>query len=197
MNKTHEPWPYCLPIFRRSHSASSPDGRWMAEIAQASEVAMSCRTSGDLIVSNGLKLDWCNPSFIWSDDSRYLAVPRYVIRFGIIRRQRMVVIDVRERVAYASPKGAFYFQPESFIGGTLVAVREPFHAAERITWRIPEALSAFAPIKSDSKVRMTYAKWQRYSAFNQPSPAPTGLPSVLPALAPAGRAPFSPDQGPP
>ena len=40
-----EPWPYNLPIFRRSHREVSPDGSVVAEIAQAFEVSMSNPTA--------------------------------------------------------------------------------------------------------------------------------------------------------
>lgn len=112
----------------------------------AVEVSMGNPTIGTLEVSTGLALERCNPSFLWSHDSRYLAVPRYVLRFGLFRRQRMVVIDVVERIALASPELAFYFQPESFAEGVLVATKEPFHTATRVSWRIPEALAGFEEI---------------------------------------------------
>lgn len=141
-----EPWPYNLPIFRREHRASSPDGKIVAEIQEAFELGMSNPTSGTLRLSTGLQLDRCNPSFIWSDDSRYLAVPRYFIRLGIFRRQRMVVIDTVERKALASAEATFYYQPESFSDGLLVVTREPTRSATRVMWRIPEQLADFRAV---------------------------------------------------
>jgi hypothetical protein len=141
------PWPYDLPIFRRAHRAIAPDGAVVAEIERAFEIGMSLPTSGTLTLSTGLQLDRCNPSFVWSDDSRYLAVPRYFQRFGIFRRQRVVVIDVVERKAVASPQMAYYFQPESFAGGVLSVTKEPFKTAARVTWRIPGDLHGFVPVE--------------------------------------------------
>lgn len=65
-----QPWPYNLPIWRRSHRAVSPDGRIVAEIAQADEVSMGNPTMGRLLLSTGLEVPRCRPSFIWSVDSR-------------------------------------------------------------------------------------------------------------------------------
>jgi len=141
-----ELWPYNLPIFRRAHRASSPDGRIVAEIEEAFELGMSNPTCGTLKLSMGLQLDRCNPSFIWSEDSRYLAVPRYFVRFGLFRRQRMVVIDTLERKAGASPEIAFYYQPESFSNGLLVVTKEPCFSAKSVTWRIPEELARFTSV---------------------------------------------------
>jgi hypothetical protein len=138
-----EPWPYDLPIFRRAHRATSPDGKVEAAIAQAVEITMGNPTTGTLELSTGLALDRCSPSFLWSHDSRYLAVPRYVLRLGLFRRHRMVVIDAVERRAFASPETAFHYQPESFSDGILVATKEPFHSATLVTWRIPEQLATF------------------------------------------------------
>lgn len=141
-----EPWPYNLPIFRRAHSASSPDGKIVAEIEGAFELGMSNPTCGMLKLSSGLQLDGCNPSFIWSDDSRYLAVPRYFVRLGLFRRQRIVVIDTVDRKALASPETTFYYQPESFSDGLLVVTKEPTRAATKIAWRIPDELGRFTPV---------------------------------------------------
>lgn len=142
-----EPWPYSLPIFRRAHRASSPDRKIVAEIEEAFELGMSNPTCGMLRLSTGLQLDQCNPSFIWSDDSRYLAVPRYFVRLGLFRRQRIVVIDTVDRQALASPETTFYFQPESFSGGLLVVTKEPTRSATRVTWRIPHELRRFTAVE--------------------------------------------------
>jgi hypothetical protein len=129
----------------------SPDGSAVAEIEEAHEVSMGNPTCGTLRLSTGLQLDRCNPSFIWSEDSRYLAVPRYFSRFGLLRRQRMVIIDLLERRALVSPERAVYYQPESFTAGILVAVREPFRSATRAVWEIPKSLAAFEAIDAGLK----------------------------------------------
>ncbi len=107
---------------------------------------MSNPTCGTLTLSTGLELDRCNPSFIWSADSRYLAVPRYVRRLGFFRRQRIVVIDTVEAKVLASPDTAFYFQPESFADGLLVVTKDPCGSATRVSWRIPVDLATFTPV---------------------------------------------------
>ena len=99
-----DPWPYNLPIFRRAHRAESPDRSAVAEIDPAYEVSMSNPTRGTLTLSTGLRLDSCNPSFVWSDDSRYLAVPWYFVRLGIFRRQRIAIVDVSSRRVFVSSR---------------------------------------------------------------------------------------------
>lgn len=141
-------WPYNLPIWRRAHRASSPDGQIVAEIDVAYEVSMGNPTCGALRLSTGLELERCNPSFIWSDDSRYLAVPRYFYRLGLFRRQRMVIIDILEQRVAAPTETAHYYQPESFSVGLLVATKEPFRSAERIIWHVPEDMPGFKPVSA-------------------------------------------------
>ena len=140
----NESWPYNLPIFRRSHRAFSPDGEDWAEISKAFEVSMSNPTCGTLQTKSGLKLENCSPSFIWSDDSRYLAVPLFFHRFGIFQRQRMAIIDMKNRYGFLSSKIAFYFQPEAFYAGILEVTQEPFKTKEMIQWQIPESFEQFS-----------------------------------------------------
>ncbi len=142
-----EPWPYNLPIFRRTHRALSPDGAEVAEIRNAWEVSMSNPTRGTLELSSGLYLEGCNPSFIWSDDSRFLAVPRYFLRFGLFRRQRMAIIDAPARRVFLSPEAAFYFQPQSFNDGILVATAEPVRKPKQVQWQLPEDLTRFSELR--------------------------------------------------
>ena len=86
MNNEH---PYNLPIWRRYHRALSPDGRHVAQIDPAYEISMGNPTSGMLCIGGGPHVDRCNPSFLWSDDSCYLAVSQFFERFVVFRRQRL------------------------------------------------------------------------------------------------------------
>jgi hypothetical protein len=96
---TEEPWPYNIPIFRRSYYAQSPDGFRTARIDPATERGMSNPTCGTLCVSGAPHLEVCNPSFIWSDDSQYLAVPQFSELFG---RQRILIVAFRLERIFAS-----------------------------------------------------------------------------------------------
>jgi len=140
-------WPYDLPIWRPSHRASSPDGRFVAEIDPAHEVSMGNPTSGVLRLSGCLRLERCSPSFIWSDDSRFLAVPRFEHRFGLFRRSRLLLVDTLERRVTGSTRTAWYFQPETFAQGLLVVTTDPFGQAKRVSWRIPEDVTGFRTIR--------------------------------------------------
>jgi hypothetical protein len=103
-------------------------------------------TSGTLCLSVGLHLDRCNPSFLWSQDSRYLVVPQFFQRFGL-RRQRLLIVAIQERYVLASTESAHYFQPESFTESQLIVVKNPFRSARYLQFAIPDDLgSRFRPI---------------------------------------------------
>src|SRR5215217_5675959 len=101
-NEADDSFPYNTPPWRSSHKAESPDGAMVASIDRAFEHSMSNPTVGTLTTSNGLELPHCNPAFIWSDDSRYLAVPQWHRRFGLFLRQRLAIVDVVARTVYVS-----------------------------------------------------------------------------------------------
>ncbi len=68
----------------------------------ASEISMSNPASGTLRLSSGLDIERCNPSFIWSDDSRFLAAPQWRYMLGLQLCKRIVLLDTAERLVYGS-----------------------------------------------------------------------------------------------
>ena len=129
------------PLWRSRLRAESPDHRFVAEINPAWEMSMGSPTWGTLCVSAGLHLDHCSPVFLWSADSRFLVVPRFVREFWRGRRQHLLVVDVVERWIYSSASMAPYLQPESFVDGTLTVIRNPHRRPSRLSWQIPGAFS--------------------------------------------------------
>jgi hypothetical protein len=103
--------------------ASSPDGTKTASIARASEVAMGAPTSGELRLSTGPTLESCNPSIVWSDDSRFLAVPQWTPS----RSQRLVVVDTETGQVRAHPATFRVLQLESFEEGTIKGIDSPVY----------------------------------------------------------------------
>ncbi len=153
LNSEQEPmkereFPYNLPIWRDSYKAESPDKKYIAEIDPAYEVSMGNPTYGRLKLSNGLNLPRCNPSFIWSDDSKYLAVSQFTSNwFWGIGRQRVLLIDVEQKRVWYSPKLAYYIQPESFSRGELRVTLNPFHKAKTLKYTLPKDLKEFTEMR--------------------------------------------------
>ena len=159
MNATSvtEPYPYNTPPWRRSHRAIAPNGSLVAEIAEAFEHSMSNPTVGTLRTSDGIELANCNPSFIWSDDSNYLVVPQWYRYFALFLRQRLILVDVRNRTLYASRLTAWLLLPQSFDRGRLQVLVSHWAG---ISWgwkknpivvEFPRDLSEFVKLKSDYK----------------------------------------------
>ena len=143
-----EEFPYNLPIWRRTHSAESPDKKIMAEINPAYEVSMGNPTYGNLILSNGLNINDCNPSFIWSDNSKYLAVSQYTTNWlGGIGKQRLLIVDIHQQLSWQSAKLGYYIQPETFENEKLTITVNPFKNPKTITYKIPHDLDMFTKIK--------------------------------------------------
>ncbi|GMV94197.1 MAG: hypothetical protein AMXMBFR82_39750 [Candidatus Hydrogenedentota bacterium] len=118
-----EPYPYNQPPWRRSHEATSPDGKWQATLDGAVEIFMSGPTKGTLRIPGLFDIPDCGPDFLWSDDSRYLAVPQWHYRFR--PRARIVIVDTRERRIYASRMRYRIAQLEVFANGVLTGVESP------------------------------------------------------------------------
>lgn len=114
MKTPSDMFPYDTPPWRHSHKAVSPSGSLVAEIKEACEHSMGNPTVGILRTSDGLELPHCNPAFIWSDDSRYLAVPQWHKRFGLFLRQRLALVDTIDRVVYVSRFTYWLMQPVTF-----------------------------------------------------------------------------------
>ena len=144
-----EPWPYNMPIFRRTFISRSPDEKLEAEIAQAREVSMSNPTIGVLKVSDGLAIKDCSPSFIWSNDSRYLAVPQLHRLLGLFFSVRVLIVDTRDRAVFASRRIRGWLQPRSFKSGALVVTASPSQAAREFRWQIPSDLGSFKRLAYD------------------------------------------------
>ena len=102
---------------------SSPDGKTTAVIDDAGEVGMGAPTSGRLRLSNGLTFESCNPSLVWSSDSKYLAVPQWTP----LRNQRLLIISVTDcRHGYA-PGEYRVLRLESFDQGVIRGIDSPVY----------------------------------------------------------------------
>jgi hypothetical protein len=98
-----------------------------AKIENAVEVSMGNPTIGTMTTSTGLQVERCNPSFIWSDDSIYIAVSQYSYsRIWGFGKQRLLIIDVNKNMKWQSPKLAHYIQPDSFERGKISFIMNPF-----------------------------------------------------------------------
>ena len=112
--------------------AESPDGKLSAEVVDLGEIAMGAPMSGLLQISNGFEYDNCSPSIVWSDDSRYLAVPIWTRE----RQQQLIVIDVSEQKVYHWPQTYRVLELHSFAKGTIRGIDSPVYRPEEVSWEL-------------------------------------------------------------
>lgn len=115
------PWSY-------GENVESPNGDLVAIVNDAAEVGMGAPTSGTLEISNGIEVADCNPSIVWSEDSKYLAVPQWTKS----RDQRLMVIDVVSKDKYLVPKKYRVLELHQFKNGVISGIDSPIHKSSVI-----------------------------------------------------------------
>ena len=103
----------------------SPDGRLIAKIEHAQEFRMSSPTSGLLEITNGVTLERCSPSLVWSDNSEYLAVPQWQED----STQRLVIVRMCDGEIEYLPGVYSVLELRSFEGGVIEGVNSPAYKA--------------------------------------------------------------------
>ncbi len=97
----------------------------------------------------------CNPSFIWSDDSIFIAVPQYTFNwFRGAGKQRLLIIDVNENRAWQSQKLAYYIQPETFSNDEVSVTLNPVRKPRTRKYSVSEIRDTFAAIPLSPNQRM-------------------------------------------
>lgn len=120
------------PISPWSNSVDrvSPDGRYRAEIMDAIEIGMGAPTSGTLIVSENryggavlVHLHACNPSLVWSADSRALAIPQWTAQ----RQQTLCIVSLPSGIVRSVPGEFRVLELHSFEDGILRGIDSPVY----------------------------------------------------------------------
>jgi hypothetical protein len=120
-------WDYSLNL-------TSPDGQITAVIDEASEFGQGSPTIGILELSNGLTFDNCSPSAVWSDDSKFLAVPQW----KATQQQRILVIST-EQATFGYPAAIFsVLELHSFSGGKIKGIDSPGYKPREIEIELSE-----------------------------------------------------------
>ena len=119
------------PISPWSSSAflKSPDGRFTAAFEYASEVCQGGPTYGVVTLSNGVTFDSCNASFVWSQDSKYLAVPQWTH----YREQRLLVINAELRTFQLLSEVFQVLELHSFTAGVVEGIDSPVYKPKRVS----------------------------------------------------------------
>ena len=122
------PFTYEDAAWRHEHRAVSADGSFTARVAWASELSMSGPTAGSLVVTTGHSIPRCSPHFVWATDAPKLAALQWVLRFGLLRRQRIVVFDAEAEGFLVSRRFFRLLHITSFSSDEICVVDSPFRA---------------------------------------------------------------------
>ncbi len=123
-----------LPIsawWQNPVSFQSPDGRWTATLDDASEVAMGAPTCGTLRLGERPYPN-CNPSMVWSADSRFLAIPQWMFSGPSKGMQRLAIICPDGRWVRSAPGIYRVLQLERFAAGIVHGIDSPIWNPGRI-----------------------------------------------------------------
>lgn len=138
-------WDYSLNL-------TSPDGQITAVIDDASEVGQGAPTYGTLKLSNGLTFKGCNPSAVWSDDSKFLAIPQWTA----VQRQQILVISVEQASVGYAPDIFSVLELHSFSRGKIKGIDSPIYKPREIEIDLSEVRW---------KESETTTCWQRLLSF--------------------------------
>jgi hypothetical protein len=111
-----------------SLNLTSPDGQITAVIDVASEVGHGAPTYETLKLSNGLTFKGCNPSAVWSDDSKFLAVPQWTQG----KMQRLLVISMEQASVGYAPDIVRVLELHSFSTDKIKGIDSPIHKPREI-----------------------------------------------------------------
>ena len=84
---------------------------------------MGAPTSGELVLSNGMRRTSCNPSFVWSNCSRFLAVPQWTDK----RMQMLLVISLDHRQSHCIGGEFRVLELHDYNHGIVSGVDSPIH----------------------------------------------------------------------
>jgi tetratricopeptide (TPR) repeat protein len=129
-------WFVISPFATRAEQ-SSPDGMLTASVLGLQEIGMGGPTSGTLEISNGISVKNCNPSLLWSSDSRYLAVPQWTQTM----KQRLLIIYMADRSIHTAPGTYRILRLESFENGVVRGIDSPEYQPQPFEVRVDKVLA--------------------------------------------------------
>ena len=102
---------------------SSPDNLQVAQVKSTYEIAMGAPTSGILFVGDKVVSERCNPSIVWSSDSKYLAFPEWTKS----NNQKLMIYCVRSGKLKKLFKTYNVLKLEGYDDSIIVGVDSPIH----------------------------------------------------------------------
>lgn len=112
------------PYDNRNIDVISPDSAMTASIKNGQEFAMSAPVICDIVVGN-LSMTMCSPSIIWSNDSRYLAIPVWRLnRNDPYWTESVYLVDILNNKMRSAPGIYIAITLNAFIGSMIYATHQ-------------------------------------------------------------------------
>lgn len=124
---------------REEIKRSSPNGSSTAIFKYVTEVRMGGPTLGNLHLSDGTTFERCSPSMVWSEDSKYLAIPQW--HLGSLQRVMIILINCGKAVYV--PGTYPILELHSFSKGIIEGITTPWHMPEAVRIDAKAVLSEY------------------------------------------------------
>lgn len=135
--------PYPISPWSDSAERLSPDGQYLAAIVEAGEIGMGAPTCGELVVSRDLpggsilvRIQFCNPSFVWASDSRALAVPRWTRK----NLQHLCIVSLPSGRVEIVADEFQVLELHDFAGGIVRGVDSPVYRPRRLSISVADLI---------------------------------------------------------
>jgi hypothetical protein len=112
----------------------SPNGELTASYSDMREICMGGPLAGNLIISNGQTIHDCGSSFVWSDDSNFIAVPIW----GDRRSQRLGIFKINTGELKMYGRKFRVLEINSFSNNLVSAKDSPIHKPTDIAIDVSE-----------------------------------------------------------
>jgi len=106
---------------------------------------MSGPTKGILCIAGLFDIPDCNPTFLWSDDARFLAVPQW--KYFLRRRERLLVVEAETKAVFASPSKFRLLDLKTFSGGVITGIDSPIWKPRNIAISLSEVTEKYNRIE--------------------------------------------------
>lgn len=135
---THDKVEYPISPWHGAEFVPSSDGQQIARFTESMEIAMGAPLASSLSI-NGTNIEGkFLPSCVWSSDSKFLALPKWIWGGEHHKRQQLSVYSVEQQVLHVATQRYGVLQLNSFEAGLVKGVNSPAYQPEAFEFEISE-----------------------------------------------------------
>ena len=135
---THDKVEYPISPWHGAGFVPSPDGQQIAHFTESMEIAMGAPLSSRLSI-NGTNIEGqFSPSCVWSSNSKFLALPKWIWGGDYHRQQQLSIYSVEQQVLHVATQRYGVLQLNSFKTGLVKGVNSPAYQPAPFEFQISE-----------------------------------------------------------